>query len=381
MMPDVFLRKQSTFKHVSVLDRCNCTIATTFCLTTITYFEPQQMNQLSTQAPVKYYPALDGLRGYAALMVLFYHAQLIAWGWIGVNIFFVLSGFLITRNLLQSKGNPGYYKSFFIKRITRVFPIYYLMLFSTIAWSFYRNASNADAWMYILLVQNFKLGLHNIVTDFSNWFDHTWTLAVEEQFYLLFPFIVANFNNRAFKMVCMLLITAGTIATITIPLIYGSNLLNIFNTISCMPFLCGGALLANAGAKEGKRISVRLLVISTVVLAGLFIAVYFTMLPGSIQSSHTQEGQAYFITAIPLLIFAIQFLVNNRNTITTLLFENKIIIYVGKISYGLYLYHFPVFMLCFAHKLPVIASFAITFCLAALSWHFVEKPILSLRNR
>lgn len=200
------------------------------------------MNDDSIHPPVRYYKALNGLRGYAVLMVLFFHANLVNWGWIGVHIFFVLSGFLITGNLLNSKGNPDYYKSFFVKRITRILPIYYLMLFATIAWSYNRNVSNADAWMYILFIQNFKLGLQNLNTNFSNWFDHTWTLAVEEQFYIFFPFVVSGFSTKLFRLFCMTLIVTGLAAIILLPMLYDSMYYNVYHTVSCMAFLCGGSL-------------------------------------------------------------------------------------------------------------------------------------------
>jgi peptidoglycan/LPS O-acetylase OafA/YrhL len=152
-------------------------------------------------------PALDGLRGIAILLVIPHNADIFSqsapwlWpialvahaGWIGVQLFFVLSGFLITRNLLDTRRDANYLRSFYVRRALRIFPLYFLTLFVGL--------------VVLPHVVQFSPGAlashHNQVwlwTFLSNWaqpyglevsgFSHFWSLAVEEQFYLVWPFVV-----------------------------------------------------------------------------------------------------------------------------------------------------------------------------------------------
>ena len=154
-----------------------------------------------SQTP-RHIPALDGLRAIAILLVIPHNVYIFettrgwlapfAWisnaGWIGVQLFFVLSGFLITRNLLSSRGAPNYYSAFFGRRILRIFPLYYLVLtFFLLVLPEVVNLSAAirssyanQPWLWLFL--------SNWAQPFGKevyWFPHFWSLAVEEQFYLL----------------------------------------------------------------------------------------------------------------------------------------------------------------------------------------------------
>ena len=339
----------------------------------------------SKYQPLQYYKALDGLRGYAVLMVLIFHVHLISWGWIGVHVFFVLSGFLITKILLRTKGSGHYYKTFYIRRILRIFPAYYAMLFATIAYSYYKNAPLEDAWMYILYVQNFKLGFQNMPTNFSDWFDHTWTLAVEEQFYLVFPFIVAACNLKTFRMICWLLIAAGFGAMLLHLVIHESRMFTFEHTIAYMPFLCAGALLATTNPESQpastydttKTLSI-ISLIAIIIFASLTFVVPLT---GSMQKTETLKGQLYLITALPVIVLTVHILSTYNFRLIRIFFGNSLITYLGKISYGIYLFHFPVFILCHVHRLPQVAAFGITFALAILSWHLFESKILALKYK
>src|SRR5262245_39580963 len=149
-------------------------------------------------------PALDGLRGIAILLVIPHNADVFsnsaAWlwpaallahaGWIGVQLFFVLSGFLITRNLLDSRAADNYFQSFYWRRVLRIFPLYYLTLIAglVIAPRLFQFPSGAlaslqnQAWLWTFL-SNWTQPLGLEVSGFS----HFWSLAIEEQFYLVWP--------------------------------------------------------------------------------------------------------------------------------------------------------------------------------------------------
>jgi len=159
---------------------------------------------LSIQRPSwlpSYIPELQGLRGLAVLMVFIYHCHLrlkstwfdhaSLWGWTGVNLFFVLSGFLITSILLETRGEPHYFRNFYGRRALRIWPVYVLVLAVTYAEApWFIGPSVTDAiksapwWAYILFVQNlFHLVLPPAIGP-------TWSLAIEEQYYFLWaPFV------------------------------------------------------------------------------------------------------------------------------------------------------------------------------------------------
>ncbi|HVG42973.1 MAG TPA: acyltransferase [Chitinophagaceae bacterium] len=148
--------------------------------------------------PKVYYPALDGLRGLAILLVVVYHnfgfINYFFFGWLGVDLFFVLSGFLITDILLKTREQPNFIRHFYTRRLLRIFPLYYLALIlflllipaanpTLLNVEYYRDNST---WL-LLYLQNW-LYIFN-PTNQSALF-HFWSLAVEEQYYLLWPFAV-----------------------------------------------------------------------------------------------------------------------------------------------------------------------------------------------
>jgi peptidoglycan/LPS O-acetylase OafA/YrhL len=175
-------------------------------------------------------PRLDGLRGLAILLVMLYHtthyglARSVAdraltigpsVGWSGVDLFFVLSGFLITGILLGAKDSPTYYRSFYARRILRIFPLYYatlvffllivprIPLFAQIDY-FWNPGSPREQiwyWLYLSNVQTALTGAWHHQT-----LDITWSLAIEEHFYLVWPFVVRRAGERRLLQIC-----AGTI--------------------------------------------------------------------------------------------------------------------------------------------------------------------------
>lgn len=171
--------------------------------------EPSPAVATSPSLPARF-PTLDGVRGLAILIVLMHNFSrlsqpdgivahvLAAWfdrGWIGVQLFFVLSGFLITGILLDTRNAPNYFKSFFARRILRIFPLYYATLFVMFAvlplFHLARHAAPSEIWLLVYLsnwVQSFHPGVNSL--------GHFWSLAVEEQFYLLWPFVVYRCDAR-----------------------------------------------------------------------------------------------------------------------------------------------------------------------------------------
>jgi peptidoglycan/LPS O-acetylase OafA/YrhL len=171
-------------------------------------------------------PGLDGLRGLAILSILVFHERaafatsgaegvlrrVFDYGWLAVDLFFVLSGFLITGILLDalaqvpSGGVSRYFSTFYIRRSLRIFPIYYVYLaVAAMEWAYYRRAGSAGIWWYLLYIDNWKLGHGSLDWEFA----HLWSLAVEEQFYLVWPLVVLLAGRKHLAKVCL-----GTVACV-----------------------------------------------------------------------------------------------------------------------------------------------------------------------
>src|SRR5687767_14913517 len=146
-----------------------------------------------------YYPALDGLRGVAILLVVIYHnfgfISQSYFGWLGVDLFFVLSGFLITDILLRTVNDPKFLSNFYMRRVLRIFPLYYasLLLFlfivapltsDKIEWNYYQE-NQVYLWTYL---QNWLYIFKE--PGSAAILNHYWSLAVEEQFYIFWPLVI-----------------------------------------------------------------------------------------------------------------------------------------------------------------------------------------------
>jgi peptidoglycan/LPS O-acetylase OafA/YrhL len=168
----------------------------------------------------RHVPALDGLRAIAVLMVLLCHFQLATPHWIwrvlhqggfGVYLFFVLSGFLITRILLSEKNKPAYFRNFYARRTLRIFPLYYGVLalqFWVLLPIFPTPRILADAhyqgwlWAYGYNILTAVKG-HFVFSSDWMWLGHFWSLAVEEQFYVVWPFIVLALGRETLLKLCI----------------------------------------------------------------------------------------------------------------------------------------------------------------------------------
>lgn len=169
--------------------------------------------------PVKYYEGLNGLRAICVILVLIFHSNIPFigkyMGWMGVDFFFVISGFLITGILMDSKTKKNYFKNFYVRRFLRIFPIYYLVVislfFSIFVFLFFTKKTYdlSSFPAYLLYLQNIYAVLHN--GFYFPLLGHTWSLAVEEQFYLFWPFIVFFFSNKKLFWIALSLILIAPI--------------------------------------------------------------------------------------------------------------------------------------------------------------------------
>ncbi len=173
---------------------------------------------------------IDGLRGIAILMVVMFHylnnqlinstntvgkvlAKLTQFGWVGVDLFFVLSGFLIGSILLTNKQSPNYFKTFYIRRIVRIIPNYYLLLLLfafVLGIGWFNNNEHLvgqniiPVWSYWAFCQNFFMAYNNHMGNPPMVI--TWSIAIEEQFYIIFPLILYKLKNRFVPLLLLLLV-------------------------------------------------------------------------------------------------------------------------------------------------------------------------------
>ncbi|HTA82609.1 MAG TPA: acyltransferase [Bacteroidia bacterium] len=322
----------------------------------------------------KYYPALDGLRAYSAIAVILFHADMpcIGPGWLGVNFFFVLSGFLITSILLQSKEAVNYFSVFYSRRFLRIFPVYYLLLFTAIILAIILGRNIKDAWYYLFYIQNFKLALNNWHISFPLWLGNTWTLAIEEQFYIFFPFLVKYLSKKALVICCFMLILISIINRYVFYKYIGWG-----NTLSNLDYLSAGALLSiflRNGIKPDLIFRYLCISFSAMTLIFFFISKNFYL--------------SFLVTCLlPFITIVILILVTYKHKLLAYLFENRLVLYIGKISYGIYLYHIPFFMLINRNSkswpisLIIIVKIAGTIIIAALSFRFFESRFIKMKNK
>ena len=342
----------------------------------------------------KHIPQLDVLRGVAVLNVMLYHIvdivprlhlkPIFGLGYAGVDLFFVLSGFLITGILVGSKQSEKYFTNFYARRALRIWPLYYLLLLITfVVLPMVHPALKTSIFGQCHPWQAFPLFLQNLTLN-RQAFDTlrvTWSLAIEEQFYLVWPVIVWLAPRRMLKPLALsaLLLSMALRWSVLIGLIAPLNI--YMNTLTRLDGLSLGAFLALWIPEADSRI-VRL---TGAVVVGL-------TLPAMIVLGWIQPGHWAFFSVVAACFAGMLCVAINVDWLAKMGFLK----YTGKISYALYLVHVPVFSLAGAYGIgevffprsPIAADLALLltsfgFCygLAIVSWHFYESRFLRLKSR
>jgi peptidoglycan/LPS O-acetylase OafA/YrhL len=318
---------------------------------------------------MNHYLSLDGLRAYSVLLVLLFHARILSLGWMGVHIFFVLSGFLITSILIKEINSTNYYKAFYGRRILRIFPVYYLVFVLAIILGYIQKSPLRDALSYVFYFQNIRLGTSNFNSSFPRAFDHSWSLAVEEQFYLVFPFIVRLFFAQL-KIILGIFILIGVAFLFILPLKYPGSDINWTNPVSNFVFLGAGAFVATI---KNKVTFIKVLLPFSVAGISLMLLSHYPVL------LRTESGALFLIALTPLILLLVCVLLTIENNFIKLIFQNRIVIYTGRISYGIYIFHYPIFTIADQYSISWPLKFIATFFVAAASWHLFEKKILAFK--
>ncbi|MFJ6415275.1 acyltransferase family protein [Paeniglutamicibacter sp. NPDC091659] len=353
----------------------------------------------SSPAPARN-PALDGLRGLAVLAVIAYHLwpQVLPGGFLGVDLFFVLSGYLITCGLLRrlDAGLSVGLRGFWIRRARRLVPAMLLMLVGTTALAILAGGELPTGlraqWLGALSYTSNWLQIASGNSYFASaeppYFQHLWSLAIEEQFYLLWPVVlvllvvVLRTKTKLFAAVAILgVAAAASMAWAFVPgqdasplyfgtwthgfgLLFGSAAAIYASSRSSLLAPCP---LARAGRTEQWAVGL--------LLVAMLVAMF--LLPDTSAAAY-RGGMALFCVAAAAMILSLE----RRHTLVRAVLNQQHLRWMGNRSYGLYLWHWPLLVLAgvlFPPRAATAATLCVlaaTFLAAAASWHLVEQPIM-----
>jgi peptidoglycan/LPS O-acetylase OafA/YrhL len=379
-------------------------------------------------------PRLDGLRGLAILLVMLYHTTHYGFaqtppakaltivpsvGWSGVDLFFVLSGFLITGILLTAKDGTTYYRAFYARRVLRIFPLYYatlaffllvvpqVELFSHVDYFWNPGASREQFWYWLYL--------SNVQTAITGAFHHqmlgiTWSLAIEEHFYLFWPLVVRLATERRLLQISAGMIVAS-LGLRAVLVAVGASPLAVYTLTPCrLDTLATGAAIAILARRAGglAALAPAARIVLPAALA-LFVAIqaWIRLTQPKVSGYAAIKLQVLQFNSDPLmqtigfsLLCAIYggllvwVLTGPARSLRARIFEMGWLRSFGRYSYAMYLFHFFVGVMSLSLFTPGhyphafipaqvvfwLLSIGVTYALARLSWLLVEEPVLRLKR-
>jgi peptidoglycan/LPS O-acetylase OafA/YrhL len=371
--------------------------------------------------PREHLVQLDGLRGMAILLVMLYHfclphtgfhghdsgvlLQLAQGGWMGVDLFFVLSGFLITGILVQTREQTHYFRNFLGRRFLRIWPLYYLSLLVLLiliplavpAIPPELQSMRDKQWWFWLYASNWLFAREGGFAQTSG--GYFWSLAVEEQFYLLWPLVVYLLTPRGLLRTSVALLVVSLIARVVLARAgVGTGSLYTM-TFTHLDGLAVGSSIAICVRSPQGEARLRRLVPAVAIVAALgLLAVRYA--DGDL-FFWSRNMAIYGYTLIATLFGALLVWVlagGHQASIRRLAFSNGFMTRCGKYSYALYMVHVPVASLLYPRILgglsgiisvigyesvfliAAAASFALSWALAVSSWYLFEKRILALKR-
>ena len=344
---------------------------------------------------IKYRPEIDGLRAIAVISVIIYHLNenWLPGGFLGVDIFFVISGFLITGIIItEIQQNSFSFKQFYTRRIKRIYPAFItvMALVSFIASAIFIyndfNKLRKTIELAIAFLSNFYLGLTQGYFDLSaneNPALHIWSLAVEEQYYLIFPLILTlaykNFREIKVLFIITLILFFILLSTSFIPASFYKEVLhqpNIYYLSNLrFPELLVGSLLAIYHCSNKIQLSTQVSNILAILSTLLLFSCLFLM-----------NNDIAFIPGVtlilPCIFTALIIHTTSQNNIIKLCLSNKAIVFIGKISYSLYLYHWIFIALAYyitgekqINNQSIAIVTVLTIIFSVLSYYLIEQPI------
>lgn len=344
----------------------------------------------------RHYPELDGLRGVAILLVLSAHAAIpgLQGGFIGVDIFFVLSGFLITSLLLKEQATHGNISlpQFYMRRVLRLIPALVLFLLISIVSSSILLSSQqtfqviTDAALILCYVINwfFAFDLGNQLTFL---FSHTWSLAIEEQFYLVWPVVLIGLLRTVKDLRQLLrltlLLAAISLALRMLYLSQGASASRVYyGSDARAEMLLIGCALAIFHQIRPPGQGARSAVLTCSAWCSLFSLALFSCF-SDWRSQHLLSWGFTSISAATACI--IHYCIAHQHSYLSFSLRSRALVWLGRVSYSLYLWHYLVYSLMRLndHSWQIVASIGtlISLTLTALSYYFLELPFLRMKSR
>jgi peptidoglycan/LPS O-acetylase OafA/YrhL len=362
-------------------------------------------------------PVLDGVRGVAISAVLWHHFVVysgfspsvlfdrVLWetgtqGWVGVDLFFVLSGFLITGILYDSRSSGRYYVNFFGRRALRILPLYYVFLAITfLILPAFLDHQRADAltrdqaWYWSYLV-NFKIAIDGWPSPTH--LGHFWSLAIEEQFYLIWPFVVRTLSRRRLLILCLLCFFAALLLRALVQLWTWPLAAYVLMPTRMDALTAGAALALVARGAGGLQSLGRWPSVTLAFSLSVWVLLYAVHGVRNIDPLFSNVQHSLLAAAFAALI-AIALSSRRESALRQVLVSVPLVL-LGKYSYALYVFHHPIVLLMrdfgfqvhlvpsvFGSQWPGLAVFsaiatALSFVCALLSWRFVEAPMLRLKR-
>lgn len=379
------------------------------------------MNETPFKLSGRRIPELDGIRGIAILLVLIWHYGIcqvttepntllayvkksLSFTWSGVDLFFVLSGFLIGGILLDNKESPNYFKTFYIRRVCRIFPLYFLWLalfiiivyaevfpifsrLNNISWLFQKSV---PVWSYATFTQNIAMMYNGGFGP--HWLGITWSLAVEEQFYFFLPFVIYFLSLQKLPSMLLFIIFAAPILRV---ILFHYCLYGWFASYILMPCRADALLLGVLSAYLIRQeFFVHYMVVYQKLLYGLLtlslLGICFLLYEGQSIDSFAMSSFGYSLLAIMYSCFLLIAITEKRGLITVIV-QNRLLGKLGIIAYGVYIFHQGISGLLHAALLDQVpqisrgvdlavtcAALVITLMISYLSWTFFEKPFMVL---
>ncbi|MCB0729142.1 MAG: acyltransferase, partial [Ignavibacteriae bacterium] len=335
---------------------------------------------------------------FAVLFVLIQHwltdrtwLLSVPFGMIGVTLFFVLSGFLISKILLQSKmnaelNNTGVMhilKQFYIRRTLRIFPVYYVTLIILFIFNI-ENIREIFGW-FVFYASNIYFYL---IHDWAGVLSHLWTLAVEEQFYIIWPVLMLFTPRKHLLKVIMIMILIGPVSRSV--MFYFSDKSEMTTDLisilmpTCLDCFGLGALLAYMRIYSDKNFNFKNIYAYIFLLFNILILIISGFFEENIYKMFIYRFSVSVISLYLISEAGIGFTGSLKK-----IFENRLLLYIGKISYGIYLFHAFIPPLYKYFNLPHFTNIYVQFIIQAtiltlissISWIIIEKPVISLKKK